>query len=837
MTGGDKSQIGEKVSPEAMHTQRTFAPEGRSVALARRFVRTTLEECGADDLTDEAVLATSELVTNAVVHAGTPVRVALDVDAQGLRLEVQDLHPHRSLPLGIEAPSDDSEHGRGLVIAAALSGVWGVDYSAGAKRIWLRMERGNGSNANRTPQKARRSTELDDPGVAVVDLSPDGVVGSWDDNAARMFGWSAEEVLGLSWRELAEPLDRGATAETRSDEESWTAQRWQGVCTVRRKAGAPAQVFVSRVSEAPREGSVILVVPLARRSLLEWPAPQAHSHPGGQDPLGLREDALNRLGFQAYLDLVVERSRDRLSARAAYLLLARGLEPGFEVATVSGLDTRVRGTRVEPGSVGAPDARNPQLPVLVSELSDTDASWLAGNGLCSLIVVPVVTEGRVIGALGVASERAGGFSDEEAVLLQRIGNTVAPAADRARLRASERERRGWLTFLAEAGVLLAGSLDQDMTMAILGQIVVPRMATWCAVYLDDSRGMPVLQQVWHRDERLVESLRAALEQTGPDRIGESRDERLRGTVLSIPLQARGHRIGVLTLGRPVGDPLTGEALVVAESIARRSALAIDNARAHGELQAVGEALQRGLLPASIPRAPTFDVGVVYEAAGERSVAGGDFYDVFPVGAGRWCFAVGDVCGSGPEAAAVTGLARHTIRALTMAGFPVAPTLERLNSAIVDEGERSRFLTLVCGILEPDKGGRLRLSMVSAGHPLPFVVRRSGEIDQLGHPQSLLGVVERVEFVADEYVLERGDLLVTVTDGVLERREGQRMLEEDGLRADLVHARGLPPQAVAERIRRLVGDFAPGPQVDDMAVLAIRVSPSEAISTDSSHVPG
>ncbi len=817
-----------------MHTQRTFAPDGQSVALARRFVRQTLAECGADDLTDEAVLATSELVTNAVVHAGTPVRVALDVDAQGLRLEVQDLHPHRALPLGVEAPSDDSEHGRGLVIASALAGAWGVDYSAGAKRIWLRMERGEAPASNHTLPTTTRPAKLEDAGVAVVDLSPDGAIRSWDDNAVRMFGWSAEEVVGRPWRELAEPLDTGAMADGRSGVPVWAGQRWQGVCTVHPKTGAPVQMFVSRVSSAPGEGSVTLMVPVARRTLLEWPAPQARSTPAEHDPLGLREDALNRLGLQAYLDLAVERSRDLLSARAAYLLLVRGLESDFEVTTVSGLDGSLRGTRLEPGSAGAPDARNPQLPVVMSDLSEPDVPWLAGNDLRSLLVAPVVMEGRVIGALGVASERIAGFNDEEAVLLQRIGNAVAPAADRARLRVSERERRGWLTFLAEAGDLLAGSLDQDMTMAILGQIVVPRIANWCGVYLDDTRGASVLQQVWHRDERRAAALRAALEQTPPEGVGESRDEQLRGAVLTIPLVARGRRIGALTLGRATGDALHGEALVVAESVARRAALAIDNARVHGELQSVGEALQRGLLPVKIPASPSFDVGVVYEAAGERSVAGGDFYDVFPVGGGRWCFAVGDVCGSGPEAAAVTGLARHTIRALTMAGFPVAPTLERLNSAIIDEGERSRFLTLVCGLLEPDTGGRLRISMVSAGHPLPFVVRQSGEIGQLGHPQSLLGVVEKVEFVADEYVLERGDLLVAVTDGVLERREGHRMLEEDGLRADLVHARGLPAQAVAERIRRLVGDFAPGPQADDMAVLAIRVPPSGAISTDSSH---
>jgi serine phosphatase RsbU (regulator of sigma subunit) len=305
-------------------------------------------------------------------------------------------------------------------------------------------------------------------------------------------------------------------------------------------------------------------------------------------------------------------------------------------------------------------------------------------------------------------------------------------------------------------------------------------------------------------------------------VAESSDERLGGSVLDLPLTARGRRIGVLTLGRTQQGPLHGEALVVAEAIVRRAALAIDNAHVHGELQAVGEALQRGLLPARIPTSTTFDVGVVYEAAGEWALAGGDFYDIFPVGSGRWCFAVGDVCGTGAEAAAVTGLARHTVRALALTGFPVVATLERLNTAILDEGERARFLTLVCGTLEPAGGGRLRLTLVSAGHPPPFVVRRGGLVERVGRPQSLLGVWEGVTFVADEHVLERGDLLVAVTDGVLERREGLRMLGDEGLAADLAQVVGLPAQAVADRVRRLVSGFAPTAPVDDMAVLAIRV---------------
>jgi serine phosphatase RsbU (regulator of sigma subunit)/anti-sigma regulatory factor (Ser/Thr protein kinase) len=816
-----------------MHTQGTFAPEGRSVSEARRFVRRALESWGAGDLADEAVLATSELVTNAVVHAGTPVRVVLDLDAGGLRLEVEDLHPHRTLPLGLEGPPDESEHGRGLLIAATLAASWGVDYTAGAKRIWLRFERA-GATVDATATAAAVTgasagdssggTEPTEADVAVVELDAEGAVRSWNHDAVRMFGWRPEDVLGRPWPNLVEPFDGVPPAGSGSGVPSWTEPRRQGLCTVRTKGGLPVQAFESRVSGPPGEGAVVLLVPAARRALLEWPDSRRRVAvvPERHDPLGLREDALERLGFQAYLDLVVERARDQLGGHAAYLLLVRDLDADYEVSTVSGLDSGIRGSHLEPGTPGTPPVRNPHLPTTLTDIAEGEVPWLAGEEVRSLLVAPVVMEQRVIGALGVTSDRAAGFDDEQAVHLQRLGAAVASAADRARLRTSERERRGWLGFLAEAGVLLGGSLDQEMTMAITGQIVVPRLATWCAVYLDDSRGEQVLHQVWHRDEQATGALREALERSGSQGVAESPDERLGGSVLDLTLTARGRRIGVLTLGRTQQGPLHGEALVVAEAITRRAALAIDNAHVHGELQAVGEALQRGLLPARIPASETFEVGVVYEAAGERALAGGDFYDIFPVGSGRWCFAVGDVCGTGAEAAAVTGLARHTVRALALTGFPVAATLERLNTAILDEGERARFLTLVCGTLEPAAGGRLRLTLVSAGHPPPFVVGRGGLVERVGRPQSLLGVWDDVTFVADEHVLERGDLLVTVTDGVLERRDGMRMLGEEGLEADLAQVVGLPAQAVADRVRRLVSGFAPTAPADDMAVLAIRV---------------
>ncbi len=117
------------------------------------------------------------------------------------------------------------------------------------------------------------------------------------------------------------------------------------------------------------------------------------------------------------------------------------------------------------------------------------------------MVVPLIVEGQLVGVDGRRLRGAAtGSPTTRPPQLQRFADTVALTADRARLQASERERRGWLSYIADAGDLLAGSLDQDMTMAITGQIVVPRLAQWCAIHLPTSAASRSLHQVWHEDE-------------------------------------------------------------------------------------------------------------------------------------------------------------------------------------------------------------------------------------------------------------------------------------------------------------------------------------------------
>jgi serine phosphatase RsbU (regulator of sigma subunit) len=232
--------------------------------------------------------------------------------------------------------------------------------------------------------------------------------------------------------------------------------------------------------------------------------------------------------------------------------------------------------------------------------------------------------------------------------------------------------------------------------------------------------------------------------------------------------------------------------------------------------------------------------VVYEPAAGDWV-GGDFYDLFPAGDGRWCFALGDVCGSGPEAASLAGIARPVLRLLAREGYGVADVLDRLNRALADEaatallaetatwdGGQGRFLSLLYGEVTPytdaDQGPPrgARCTLASAGHPLPLVLTQDGAVRSAAVPQLLLGISDDARYTGESFDLAPGDVLLCVTDGVTERRRGRRQFDdEDGLATVLRGCTGLDAEGVAERIRRAVHDFDDAPPADDLALLVLR----------------
>jgi serine phosphatase RsbU (regulator of sigma subunit) len=286
---------------------------------------------------------------------------------------------------------------------------------------------------------------------------------------------------------------------------------------------------------------------------------------------------------------------------------------------------------------------------------------------------------------------------------------------------------------------------------------------------------------------------------------------------------------MIVIGRPEGVRFPRDGIELAEELSRRAALAIDNARLYSAQTSMSTALQRSLLPPALPDIPGLEVAVVYQPAGEGTEVGGDFYDLFAcapdrTGRSRWRFAIGDVCGTGPEAAAVTGLARHALRILATEDMPVPDVLARLNRLILDEGPRARLLTLLHGEIQTSDDGGVRLRLVSAGHPPPLLLDTNGRVREVTTAQPLLGVFDEPTYGVDRVNLSPGQVLLCVTDGVTERRNGPDMLGDDrGLERLLATCADLSAGAVAARVERAVRDYGREPSGDDVAIIALRVS--------------
>jgi PAS domain S-box-containing protein len=859
----------------------SFEPVGRSVATARSFVRDTLQGWGFADIIDDAVVLTSELVTNAVVHAGTSADVLCLRSDEGVRIEVADRYPEREIPLqaaAVNMGSPDREGGRGLQLCAALAGRWGVDYTPTHKQVWFQLDLPERPVGTRTagPALPANLLPLADGRVrvAVVQIDRAGAINAWNEDAEELFGYAAEQVIGKPLTDLAAwPHTPGTST---GIVEALQLSRWEGSYGIRAASGRVTPVYAShlRVRDTGGEPSTVcLLVRDHERAVLQTPlrvsATDTTTSSEGQasDPFEVFIGSPAPDDLDGLLQRTVERARDMLDGDSAFLLLATDDETELEVRASTGLPSaRQRFARV-PVEAGPGRYGSARMPAVHEDLTVVPGAvpLLSGTGMRSVVTVPLKVEGRLTGSLGVAAESPGRYSNEEALRLQFAADRIALAVESARLGELERLRRGSLSFLVEASDLLAGTLDRDQTLALMAQMTVPTLATWCAVYtIADQASDPYLSYVLHEDEERIDGLKALLSKIAPPdpvptpgaRVWSAPAEAAHqaalrtsmrslglgetppvssgiGTTLAtasavggetvvLPLVARNRVIGMLTLGKPSDEHFRQEILELAEDLSRRAALALDNARLYSERMAISQSLQRSLLPPELPHIEGVEVEVIYRAAGEGNEVGGDFYDLFPIRDGAYGFAIGDVCGTGPEAAAVTGLARHALRLLAREGYGGPAVLERLNSAILDEGARSRFLTLLYGELWPQEDGSAVLKVVCAGHPLPLRLRQDGTVDAAAEPQPLLGVMEDLELYEQTITLDPGDVLLCVTDGVTERREGTRMLGDDGLADVLTTCTGLTAGAVAARIMRAVERFASDAPSDDMAILAMRV---------------
>ncbi len=315
-----------------------------------------------------------------------------------------------------------------------------------------------------------------------------------------------------------------------------------------------------------------------------------------------------------------------------------------------------------------------------------------------------------------------------------------------------------------------------------------------------------------------------------------------GAIMVIPLPGAAEPAGALILARRGADgAFSAEDEMLARIFAARAGGAISAAALYREQVETTAILQADLLPPELPQLDGVELIGSYQSAHDEMRIGGDFYDVFEPTAtsADTMFALGDVCGKGPEAAVLTGKIRQTLRALRLVEDDPATMLTVLNTALLGSGRQHRFVTMVVGSASRAEHGRVRLTLATGGHPAPLVLRHDGTIEAVPVRGTLIGVVPDISVHPATVELAPGETCLLFSDGLLEARggpTGQEQYGEERLRAALSSCRGMPGEAAVERIRQLVSDWVHGGVRDDIAMLAVRAPSRTQLRSMDTGIP-
>lgn len=531
-------------------------------------------------------------------------------------------------------------------------------------------------------------------------------------------------------------------------------------------------------------------------TITDWPsAMRPHASDGGTAPSAAAIATLMRLAPDPYAEDPLTTFAADLLARLAELTGAAGGTIRLDRGDGAGLQPLARyGRQARP-----------------------DEQWLR---------LPLAVNRPYVGELELDAGASGYVEPLAALAAERLSLHL----ENERLRRVDIRRQSWLTFLAEASELLAQSLDVELTLALIPHLVVPRLGRWCAVHTIDEWGQLKLASMTHADESMLPQLSSLLEETGPDSMQARLHEASRtGSQVAIgrppmdgfalPLIARGQQLGTLAVGRNLYHRHDPDEVAVLQDMARRSALAIENARIHNERRRIAQALQQSLMPPVLPAVDGVGFAAEYVPTKSDVDVGGDFYDVLPLPDGRWLAVIGDVSGKGVQAASVTGLVRDVLRVLVGDGKALPEVLARLNETLLERGG-GRYCTLALAALGRD-GDRLNVSLYLAGHERPLLVRMNGEVAFTGAGGTALGLLDSIQTPSAEVTLEPGDALVFYTDGVTERRRGRELFGTERLRAAAAPLAGYPAAVIAARLRAEAIGFSADPPRDDIAIIVIR----------------
>ena len=494
------------------------------------------------------------------------------------------------------------------------------------------------------------------------------------------------------------------------------------------------------------------------------------------------------------------------------------------------------------------------VPVTIERIGDDPVlhrqEQAQAAGLHTAVAFPVEHDDAVVGVIELFRLRPQPVEAELVAVLADIGAPLGRHLHR--VQAAERQHRAdQRQRLITAGVeRLVAWLDYPAPLDELCDLLVPEIADACVVDLVADTGLDRVGQAYISADyseavaQLTELVPIETVEAGPMAVVRSGEtvvyddigaetlaaglpaevpaeliERLSPTsTLIVPLIGRGRVVGTMTLTRQ-GGRYDDEDRRFAEELGRHVGLAVANAHLYERERSVAIALQLSLLPPSLPEIDGLEVAARYEPGSTHLVVGGDFYDLFAVEPGTWYAMVGDVCGTGAEAAAITSQVRYTARALASRVDGPAALLREINAALLERGD-TRFCTAQVVRLRPGPDG-VAVTLSSGGHPPAVLISRNGTrlIDCAG---TLLGIYPDTRHDEVDLVLGPGEAVAMYTDGVIETRDaGGGLLGEERLVEVLDACVDEHAEKTASQIIQAAQDHADVGPADDIAVLVLR----------------
>jgi serine phosphatase RsbU (regulator of sigma subunit) len=401
-------------------------------------------------------------------------------------------------------------------------------------------------------------------------------------------------------------------------------------------------------------------------------------------------------------------------------------------------------------------------------------------------------------------QAAADFLRESLSIFESVHRGYSEVREVARV---EHEHVEQLRSLADVSVALNSSLTVEeilqLTVEAARDLIGGTRAT-IAIFAPDPRLRP-------------------LTATSPTRLADGDPAPARMTAR---LTGRGSELGMIEVVDRQEREFTARDETILTQLAQLASVAISNAQLYERERTIAQTLQRSLRPGGLPEVPGLSAAVRFRPAGEGVELGGDFYDLYEAGGGAWAAAIGDVQGKGPDAAAVTALARHTLRAGARYERSPSGVLALLHKALREQRTDGRFCTVAHAHVRPT-GGRMQVDVACGGHPLPLVIHPDGLVEPVGRLGTLLGTDIEPQLFDVTVELSAGDVLLLYTDGVTEvRRRRREVFGLAELSELLSRCGGLSPDAVADRVEAAVLAASEGRLRDDMAILALGPIPAD-----------